>query len=88
MKTLKEFLNEASWSRDVEQNRGIKSAYGDEDNSQRTKDEIANAGPSERAAKEMAGSGKRELKPEFRGPKGKELIKYLEPGKFATRRKR
>lgn len=44
MKTLKEFLNEASWSRDVEQ-MGIKSAYDDEDNSQRTRDEIANAGP-------------------------------------------
>lgn len=45
MKTLKEFLNEASWSRDVEQ-MGIKSAYEDEDNSQRTKeDEIPNAGP-------------------------------------------
>jgi len=104
MKTLKEFLEESAqvseslWSSDAEglrrywaQRKASKKGKSEVEASKKEKareaEEIANAGPSERDLKDMAGSGERELKPEFRGPR-KKLIKYLEPGKLATRRKR
>ena len=93
MKTLKQIiaesreLKESLWRRDVEGGKGIVSAYGEEDNDPRTKEEIKNAGPSERDAAEMKGSGKRKLKRKFTG-KGRMLIKNLPDIESAVERER
>ena len=93
MKTLKQIIAESkglkeSWRRDVEGGKGIESAYGKEDEDPRTKEEIKNAGPSERDAAEMKGSGKRKLKRKFTGKEGRMLIKNLPDIESAVERER
>lgn len=91
MKTLKQIIAEAKDKRSYPTTKHGDALHKDhdydEDKDPRTKEEIKNAGPSERDAAEMKGSGKRKLKRKFTG-KGRMLIKNLPDIESAVERER